>query len=80
VSWHLGQTDLGSAWQPLDPALPASATLPTEWLSTVAALAVDPAGDVYAGGQFVDKKQQLVTHYLTCWTGQYWDHLPQAGT
>jgi hypothetical protein len=56
-----------------------SLALPPEGSSTVAALAVDPTGGVYAGGQFVNRGQQLVTHYLARWTGQRWDNLPQAG-
>ena len=45
----------------------------------MAALTVDPVGEVYIGGGLVKKDQQLVTRYLARWTGKRWDNLPQAG-
>jgi hypothetical protein len=63
----------GRAWQRLGPAQPASAS------STVQALAVTPAGEVFAGGQFQEDGPHPAMRYLIHWTGQRWDNLPQTG-
>jgi len=79
--WRNSQVAMwdGSAWQPLDPAPPTDLVMPPGPYGSVAALTVDPVGEVYIGGGLVKKDQQLVTRYLARWTGKRWDNLPQAG-
>jgi hypothetical protein len=87
--WSAGQPERGSRvavwdgriWQPLDPARPTGSRPLLEHYNNVASLVVAPTGAVYVGGRLTGLApgRRLLTHYLARWTGQRWDHLPQAG-
>ncbi|MBO2007887.1 hypothetical protein [Hymenobacter negativus] len=54
----------GHTWRQLGPAEPAAA------INTVQALAVTPAGKVFAGGHFQDSSAHPVMHYLVRWASR----------
>ncbi|WBO86713.1 ligand-binding sensor domain-containing protein [Hymenobacter yonginensis] len=58
----------GHRWQRLGLAAPAPA------INTVQALAVTPAGKVFAGGHFQDSSAHPVIHYLARWARRRWNY------